>query len=216
MNNADWMQQWLQDIALSEYADAFKGASVHDVKSLTETELKQVGLKLLERRSFLSAAAKLADIPTLSTSADCEQTDELCADQTEADNEDPMEEILIEALILEDRLRTSAEGQTLFRLAEEQHDTDWLDVAEQMQAHVLAAVGLAPSERNLALLRDAALRNPQYARYVRLNRLRRGTLSVGSDAIDVPLVRCADLARTSLLAGTADGRPLVVFAGSYT
>ena len=53
-------------------------------------------------------------------------------------------------------------------------------------------------------------------RSVRLNRLRRGMLSVGSDAIDVPLARCADLARTSLLAGVADGLPLIVFAGSYS
>ena len=121
MDCSDWVKQWLRHLQLSDYADAFKGASIADVKLLTETQLKQLGMKLLERRSFLCAAAKLTDLHTPSTSADREGIAAVCRGDADAGDEDPTESVLIEALKLEDQLRTSAEGQTLFRLAEEQY-----------------------------------------------------------------------------------------------
>jgi hypothetical protein len=130
-----------------------------------------------------------------------------------------VDDSLLVALRAEDRIRVGHEGQLLFRLAEMQHDTDWLEVAEQIQVHALLEAGLEADEYNLARLRDAALRNPSIARYVRLNRLRQGDLCVGDTAPNVPLAGCSATANATSLHSLFDksaDRPIVVFAGSYS
>jgi hypothetical protein len=130
----------------------------------------------------------------------------------------PTEEQLREALRLEDALRTSHDGQRRFSHAETRDDADWLFVAAEMQETALVQAGLRPTSENLDRLRDAALRNPELARYVRHNRCRQGELRVGDRAPNIALVDLAGCASSLLpeLAPAQPRRPLVVLAGSYS
>lgn len=113
-------------------------------------------------------------------------------------------------------MRRSAEGQAAFRRAEECDDEDWMEEAARMQCRALERVGLAASERNLALLRAAALDHPELALYVRHNRCRQGTLSVGDV---VPTIQLFDLQGDTGRAWpcpTAAGAAEVIFAGSVS
>ena len=131
----------------------------------------------------------------------------------------PSEQELVEALKIENTLRTSAAGQAQFAAAERNPSGDWLDAAETMQQGALRQAGLLPTPSNLALLRDAALRHPELALYVRYNRCRRGELAVGKPAPDVPLVTLeGKVLRLEEVVGAAAaaGLPLVLVAGSYS
>jgi|EP01049_Picozoa_sp_SAG25_P004750 hypothetical protein len=135
-------------------------------------------------------------------------------------SDDPTAEQLLRALRAEDALRTSAEAQRRFRQAEERDDQDWLAVAAELQETALLQAGVRPTARNLDRLRDAALRNPSTARYVRHNRCRRGELRLGSRAPDIALVDLAGEEARLLPADTgatvAGSQLLVIVAGSYS
>ena len=130
----------------------------------------------------------------------------------------PTEEQLREALRLEDALRTSHDGQRRFSDAETRDDADWLFVAAEMQETALVQAGLRPTSENLDRLRDAALRNPELARYVRFNRCRQGELRVGDCAPNIALVDLGGCASSLLpeLSLSPPRRPLVILAGSYS
>ena len=130
----------------------------------------------------------------------------------------PTEEQLCEALRLEDALRTSHDGQRRFSDAETRDDADWLFVAAEMQETALVQAGLRPTSENLDRLRDAALRNPELARYVRFNRCRQGELRVGDYAPNIALVDLGGCASSLLpeLGLSQPRRPLVILAGSYS
>ena len=68
-------------------------------------------------------------------------------------------------------------------------------------------------------LRDAALRHPEIALYVRHNRCRRGELAIGHQPPDVPLV-ALDGKQLQLgevvESAAAAALPLVLIAGSYS
>ena len=129
--------------------------------------------------------------------------------------EEPSEAQLEEALRIEDGLRTGAEGQRRFHEAEQQDDIDWLHVAAELQQTALIQAGVRPTTLNLGRLRDAALRNPALARYVRHNRCRFGELQLGDRTPDIPLLSL-DGTRTPLLPPPTPGRPLAILAGSYS
>ena len=143
----------------------------------------------------------------------------LCAENDLGGKESaPTEDQLCEALQLEQKLRTSDDGQRRFSAAESQNDKDWLFVAAEMQQTALIQAGIRPTPENLDRLRDAALRHPELALYVRQNRCRRGHLTTGDIA---PNISLQDLNGSSmdLFSGLELGlraRPLVVFAGSYS
>ena len=130
----------------------------------------------------------------------------------------PTEEQLREALRQEDALRTSHEGQRQFSHAETRDDADWLFVAGQMQEVALLKAGLRPTSENLDRLRDAALRNPDLARYVRYNRCRKGELQEGDCAPNVKLLDLGGCASNLLpeLTLNQPRRSLVILAGSYS
>ena len=90
--------------------------------------------------------------------------------------------LLLAALKVENRMRLSPEGQAAFAAAEEKDDDDWMEAASRMQFQSLKEVGLAPTARNVALLRATALEHPEIALYVRHNRCRKGELQVGDSA----------------------------------
>lgn len=134
------------------------------------------------------------------------------------DTSPPTEEQLREALRQEDALRISQEGQRQFSAAETRDDADWLFVAAQMQETALMKAGLRPTSENLDRLRDAALRNPNLARYVRYNRCREGELRAGDCAPNVALLDL-DGCASSLLPELTPNQPqrsLVILAGSYS
>lgn len=128
----------------------------------------------------------------------------------------PTEERLREALRAEDALRTSPEGQRQFREAETRDDADWLYVAAEMQQTALLRTGLRPTSENLDLLRDAALRNPELARYVRHNRCRQGQLRLGDAAPNVAVLDLTGAATRLLPTFEQSRRPVVILAGSYS
>ena len=82
--------------------------------------------------------------------------------------------MLIAALKVENRMRLSVEGQAAFARAEAEADQDWMEEAARMHFAALREVGLAPTVRNVALLRATALLHPELALYVRNNRCRPG------------------------------------------
>ena len=130
--------------------------------------------------------------------------------------DDPTEAQLLQALRAEDSLRTSAGAQQRFQNAESQEEMDWLAVAAELQETALLQAGARPTARNLDRLRDAALRNPSIARYVRHNRCRRGELRLGQSAPDIALVNLAGVATRLLPPPAGDRQPLVIVAGSYS
>jgi len=111
-------------------------------------------------------------------------------------------------------MRRSSEGQAAFARAEEREDEDWMEEASRMQLRALREVGIAPTQRNLALLRSTALEHPELALYVRNNKCRQGALAVGDRA---PVLQLHELDGTPRrFPAEATARPQVVFAGSVS
>lgn len=112
-------------------------------------------------------------------------------------------------------MRLSTEGQAAFAAAEGNDDEDWMEAAARMQFQSLKEVGLAPTARNVALLRATALEHPEIALYVRHNRCRKGELKVGDSAPQG--VKLYDLnGRTASFPLLAEQKVQVFFAGSVT
>lgn len=113
-------------------------------------------------------------------------------------------------------MRTSAEGLERFRVAEMQQNHDWMEEAALMQSEALDAVGIAPTHRNLCLLRSTALRHPEIALYVRHNRNRDGNLAVG--AVAPPMTLCTLEGQQAAWPPTdlAPGGLVVALCGSYS
>ena len=83
-----------------------------------------------------------------------------------------------------------------------------------MQLRALREVGIAPNQRNLALLRSTALEHPELALYVRNNKCRQGSLAVGDRSPVLQLHELDGTPRRFPVEATA--RPQVVFAGSVS
>jgi hypothetical protein len=196
---------FLTRVGLKDHVEKFVNLKLDDLIALTEEDVRRVcpAASPDQIATYLAYARKFESRPRAATDKE-----------------------LLDALHLEEALRVSEIGQFLFGEAEnceETRDWDWLRVADQMQAHALLHFGITPTGDNLALFRDAALHHG-FSVYVRNNVSKKGDLRVGDDAVNVPLLHieraynCKSLQRTCLFdqMEMASGRPLVVFAGSYT
>ncbi|GMI49277.1 hypothetical protein TrCOL_g9636 [Triparma columacea] len=114
----------------------------------------------------------------------------------------------------EEFLRKSEAAQVLYAEAEASGESDWIEVAENIQATTLLEFGIHPTPDALHELRLAAGRIGT-SFYIRFNRARLGDLSPSTIAPDVPLAHL-DGSSTTLLAHARPSRPLVVLAGSFS
>ena len=140
------------------------------------------------------------------------------------------EEDLVELLKEEDRLRRSEDYQKKMTTYEESVDTEWMDVATEIQTRVVTEYMtrlnpcLEPSivEINAGLkqLRRAARRHPEICHYVKYNRARDCPIQVNSFAPDLPMlrVRGSQTEPEFLLSRKQEERelPLVLIAGSIS
>ena len=125
-------------------------------------------------------------------------------------------------------LRKSEETQEAMQQAEESVESEWMNVVEDVQHRIIREYRQECDSSDATLpsitvhdLRQAALRHPEIAFWVKYNRARRGDLKVGDVAPDVPLCRAVDGESTSLLAMPLTGessaaKRIVVVAGSYS
>lgn len=125
-------------------------------------------------------------------------------------------------------LRKAAETQEAMQRAEESVESEWMNVVEDLQYRIVREFREGEEEASVEFaditvrdLREAALRHPEVAFWVKYNRARRGNLKVGDAAPDVPLRRAIDGGETSLLAqptaeGGATPSRTVVVAGSLS
>jgi hypothetical protein len=116
----------------------------------------------------------------------------------------------------EEELRLSFPVQHRFTAAEQSGNTEWMDVAREVQLQVLTEFHYAPTDTNLHALQIAAQKHPNIPMYVRENRARSGNLRVGHDAPNVEVVSLDGSAAHLLDDYATAGRPLVVIAGSYS
>jgi len=132
------------------------------------------------------------------------------------EEEDPSEQLILEALRLEDSMRRSAEGQERFRKAEQRADHDWMEEAVLMQGEALRAIGVPATHRYLTLLRSTALRHPEAALYVKNNINRDGSLAAGDVAPRVQLLALDGSKVAWPPLHLPRSQPLLVFCGSYS
>jgi hypothetical protein len=111
--------------------------------------------------------------------------------------------------------------------AEESVDSEWMNVVENLQHRIIQESqmengdSIDVSDITIRDLREAALRHPEIAFWVKYNRARRGNLRVGDSAPNVSVRRAIDgkltslLARPSTDAGNASHRTVIV-AGSLS
>ena len=114
------------------------------------------------------------------------------------------------------------------RQAEESVESEWMNVVDDVQHRIIREYRQECDSSDATLssitvhdLRQAALRHPEIAFWVKYNRARRGDLEVGDVAPDVALCRAVDGSSTSLLAmpltgGNSASKRTVVVAGSYS
>jgi len=124
-------------------------------------------------------------------------------------------------LIRENELRTSEETQTLYALAEQEWDTDWMEVTEKLQKRVLTEFGVEDEDLGLKALRCAWQLYPddpdfkEIPLYIKFNRARKGNFCDGDDALDTDVV-CMNGSKDKLLNYVRGDVPLVIVAGSYS
>ena len=110
----------------------------------------------------------------------------------------------------EDHLRRHDPSvQKRFEEAENNVNSEWMDVAQEIQEQVCREFGVVEGSQQMAQalreLRVAALKNPELALYVRYNRARMGTLKVGDDCPNVEMFQL-DGTKKSLLDAGQEGR----------
>lgn len=130
----------------------------------------------------------------------------------------------------ESELRRSEETQLLYAVAEQSHDSDWLEVTARLQKQVLAEFGVSMHDQHmLGLLRrithpDAFPMLSEEALYVKFNRARDTDLKEGDSIADAPLVSpdCSNtttvLAQAAVVARSSESvnKVLVLVSGSYS
>jgi len=124
-------------------------------------------------------------------------------------------------LIRENELRTCDETQTLYAVAEQEWDTDWMEVTEKLQKRVLTEFGVEDEELGLKALRCAWQLYPddsdfkEIPLYIKYNRARKTSFCVGDDAPNTDVV-CMNGSKDKLLNYIRGDVPLVIVAGSYS
>lgn len=137
------------------------------------------------------------------------------------------EDILIQLLKEEDKRRRSQEVQDRMFLAESKYDTEWMDVATDVQKSVVKDylinenIDLNPNKeiinKCVHQLRLSALQHPEICHYVKYNKARNGNLRVGDLAPDIQMCNLDGkfiqlLDRSNINASL----PMVLIAGSYS
>lgn len=103
----------------------------------------------------------------------------------------------------EAELRVSSEIQEAIEKAERSANSEWMDVIDMLQRSIVREFNANQKKGcilHLQDLREAALRFPEIAFWVKYNRARQGALRAGDIAPDVPLCRAQDGRETTLLA----------------
>lgn len=136
------------------------------------------------------------------------------------------EEDLIALLQREDAMRRSDEYQSKMLAAEQSVNSEWMDVATEIQTIVVSDYlqgQVTPKKIKSALrqLRAAALRHPEIAHYVKFNRVRDCPAVVGDVAPDIQMFRPFGLEGEGrhcrlLERELHEGRALVLISGSLS
>lgn len=130
-------------------------------------------------------------------------------------------ETLLRMVIRENELRTCENTQALYREAETSYLTDWMEVTIELQEQVVREFGIKNLQKGLYWLRTACRQYPdepafrEIPIYVKYQRARQGHLTPGDECPNPPLYRLTG-ERCALLDHVQEGRPLCIFAGSYT
>ena len=82
---------------------------------------------------------------------------------------------------IENDIRLSKKGQLRFHEAEKSIDTDWMNVASEIQKEALRLAEIEVTGENLSILRNTALKNPDLALYVKNNKCRQTHLKVNDE-----------------------------------
>ena len=122
---------------------------------------------------------------------------------------------IIPMLRREEELRFSSAVQSRFTIAENSSNSEWMDVANEVQLQVLFEFNYVQTSKSLNELRLAAQSHPEISVYIRENRARQGQLSVGDIAPNVQVKSINNTQKNILDYSNAD-RPLVIIAGSYS
>mmetsp|Transcript_18373 Transcript_18373/g.42549 ORF Transcript_18373/g.42549 Transcript_18373/m.42549 type:complete len:148 (+) Transcript_18373:1181-1624(+) len=124
------------------------------------------------------------------------------------------EEVLVQMLKREDELRRSSRYLDAMEVAEESADSEWMDVAVEIQHQVIQE--FQPTSLTVHDLRLAALRHPELCFWVRHNRARPGHLRVGDVAPNVVVRRALDDSKIALLSEGDLNSTVVLVAGSLS
>lgn len=110
--------------------------------------------------------------------------------------------------------------QKEMEVAETKPDQDWIDIAVKIQKQVVTEFQALYPHLNLTIvdLRRAARRYPDIAFWVKYNRARKGSLSVGDDAPNLVLYDTHMQQDTTLFHGNeiSSAKPIVIVAGSLS
>lgn len=114
--------------------------------------------------------------------------------------------------------RRSPKVQQAMEQAEFSADAEWMDVIDRLQHRIVRDVMSQNNNSSVTVndLRQAALRHPEIAFWVKYNRARQGQLNVGDAAPNVPVLRAIDSQVTTLLGTHQSSKPCVVVAGSWS
>lgn len=121
----------------------------------------------------------------------------------------------------EQELRTCEETQQKYSEAERQETTDWMEVTIALQEQVIREFQIEDIAWGLYQLRRACDQYPDDADFINIplyhkyQRSRQGSLREGDACPDMPLHHL-NKEMVSLLSLVRPGRPLCIFAGSYT
>jgi len=135
------------------------------------------------------------------------------------------EPFLHRMLTLENEMRLSQDTQELYSKAEEQNDTDWLEVTDQLQRRLLqeqGGVNEEDLESALLFFRSATYTYPSLAAipiYRRFQRARSGRLAPGDLVPDVTSLLTLEGSHTTLLntlASFGQDMPVMICTGSIS
>lgn len=130
-------------------------------------------------------------------------------------------DLLKKMVLRENELRLSSHWQLKFQSAEARHDTDWLECVAALQLQVVREFGLSDVVAGAHALRTARYMYPdepffqQVPIYVKYNWAKSGSLRMGDEVENVPLVRLGGEV-VSLWEMGGDEEPLVVIGGSHS
>lgn len=193
----------------------------------TQEVFEKLGVQVFHRKFLLRQIAKLRDekaaLVTRGAKAMSDGESGTAPSDPDAGKTCPIDiETLKKMVARENDLRTCPETQAKMHAAEGRGETDWMQVAQDVQEQVVKEFGYGHMvDEAVHVLRTARNWYPdepffkEVPLYVKYNRARNGPLHEGSLAPDVPL-KNLDGKETSLMSHGGVSEPLVVIGGSYS